>query len=180
MPSTAVHDEMLDINEPHLYHESISSMNFHEYTPQTQANNNTAGQQISMIINNQDIYTLPSKYYISFKGQIRRADNNDAYVAANEITLINNAIMYHFTGIKCELGNTTIEFINYPGQTTSMLGYLSYLYDFSTSATSTVAVVKILAKHLQQDSLRLKILFRRKMRLSFSSDPLRCFEFHIP
>jgi len=53
MASTEVHDEMLDINEPHLYDENISSMNFYEYTPQTQANNNTAGQQISMIINNQ-------------------------------------------------------------------------------------------------------------------------------
>ena len=46
--SEEVHDEMLDVNEPHLYDESISSMNFYEYTPQTQANNNTAGHQISM------------------------------------------------------------------------------------------------------------------------------------
>jgi len=137
MASTEVHDEMLDINEPHLYDESISSMNFYEYTPQTQANNNTAGQQISMIINNQDMYTLPSKSYLAFKGQIRRADNNNAFVAANEITLINNAMMYLFTGIKYELGSTTIEFINYPGQTTSMLGYLSYPDDFSTSAGLT-------------------------------------------
>jgi len=71
MTSAEVDDEMLDINEPHPHDESISSMNFYEYTPQTQANNITAGQQISMIINNQDIYTLPSKSYISFKGQIR-------------------------------------------------------------------------------------------------------------
>ena len=56
MASTEIHDEMLDINESHLYNESISSMNFYEYTPQTQANYNTAGQQISMIINNPDIY----------------------------------------------------------------------------------------------------------------------------
>jgi hypothetical protein len=132
-----VHDEMLDINEPRLYDESISSMNFYEYTPQTQANNNTAGLQISMIINNQDIYTLPSKSYISIKGQIRRADNNNAYAAGDEITLINNAMMYLFTGVKYELGNSTIETVNYPGQTTSMIGYLSYPDDFSTSAGLT-------------------------------------------
>jgi len=134
MASTEVHDEMLDINEPHLYDESISSRNLYEYTPHTQANNNTAVQQISMIINNQDIYTLPSKSYISFKGQIRRADNNNAYVAANEITLFNNAMINLFTGIKYELGNATIEFIKHLGQTTSMLGYLSYPDDFSTCA----------------------------------------------
>ena len=42
MLSVEVHDEMLDISEPHLYDESICQMNLYEYTPQTQANNNTA------------------------------------------------------------------------------------------------------------------------------------------
>ena len=32
MLSEEVHDEMLDINEPHLFDESISAMNFYEYT----------------------------------------------------------------------------------------------------------------------------------------------------
>ena len=73
--SEEVHDEMLDINEPYLFDESISSKNFFEYTPQTQANNNTPSHQISIIINNQDIYTQPSKSYVSIKGQIRRANN---------------------------------------------------------------------------------------------------------
>src|SRR5271154_1742235 len=101
MLSEEVHDEMLDIEEPHLFDESISAMNFYEYTPQTQANNNTAGHQISIVISNQDIYLLPSKSYLKFKGQIRRADA--AYAADAEITLINNALMYLFTGIKYEL-----------------------------------------------------------------------------
>jgi len=197
MTSTEVHDEMLDINEPHLYDESISSMNFYEYTPQTQANNNTAGQQISMIINNQDIYTLPSKSYISFKGQIRRADNNNAYAAANEITLINNAIMYLFTGIKYELGNTIIEFINYPGQTTSMLGYLSYPDDFSTSAGLTCCWSKdtcdsanssIYSQSFEAPAAGFTPAenptynqgFAIRKGYLFSSDPLGCFEFHIP
>ena len=99
MTSTEVHDEMLDINEPHLYDESISSMTFYEYTPHTQANNDTDGQQIGMIINNQDIYALPSRSYLATGGQIRRADHNNAYVASAEITLINNAMMYLFTSI---------------------------------------------------------------------------------
>src|SRR5271165_6025171 len=134
MLSQEVHDEMLDISEPHLYDESISSMNFYEYTPQTHANNNTISSQIRITINNQDIYSLPSKSHISIKGQIKRADNNAAYAAADEIALINNAMMYLFTGIKYELGSTELESINYPGQITSMLGYLSYPDDFSTSS----------------------------------------------
>ena len=71
--------------------------------------------------------------YISFKGQIRGAGTDQAYAADAEITLINNAIMYLFTGIKYELGSTEIETISWPGQVTSMLGYLSYPDDFSKS-----------------------------------------------
>jgi hypothetical protein len=192
-----VHDEMLDINEPHLYDESISSMNVYEYTPQTQANNNTAGQQINIIINNQDIYTLPSKSYISIKGQLRRADTNNAYTAANEITLINNAMMYLFTAIKYELGNTIIESINYPGQSTSMIGYLSYPDDFSTSAGLTCCWCKDTtdspnsnkyssseaapaAGYVPRDNANYNQGFAIRKGFLFSSNPLGCFEFHIP
>ena len=124
--SEEVHDEMLNINEPYLYDESITSFNFFEYTPQSQANNNTDNHSINIVINAQDIYTLPSKSYIAIKGQIRRADNDNAYVTADEITLINNAMMYLFNSIKYDLGSKTIESFNNPGQVTSMIGYLSY------------------------------------------------------
>jgi len=131
--SVEVHDEMLDINEPHAYDESIQSMQFHEYTGQTQGNNNMIGHPIRIEINLQDVYCLPSKSYISIKGQLCQQDNTE-YAAATEITLINNAIMYLFTEIKYDLGSTTIEKLTSPGQTTSMLCYLSHPDDFSTSA----------------------------------------------
>src|SRR5271165_6561112 len=101
--SSEVHDEILDIQEPHLFNKSISPKNYYEYTPQTQVNNNTQGHQISITINNQDIYVLPSRSYLKFKGQIKRADNDAVYAADAEITLINNAMMYLFTNIQYEL-----------------------------------------------------------------------------
>ena len=197
MLSEEVHDEMLDITEPHLFDESISSMNFYEYTPQTQANNNIPGHQISVTINNQDIYTLPSKSYISIRGQVRRAGNNNAYAADNEITLINNAMMYLFTGIKYELGATTIETINWPGQVTSMLGYLSYPDDFSTSsglsscwskdtsdnANSVKYVASVAAPaagYTPAENPNYNQGFAARKGYLFSSDPLGCFEFHVP
>ena len=195
--SSEVHDEILDINEPHLYDESISAMNYYEYTPQTQANNNTTGHQISIVINNQHIYSLPSKSYLKFKGQIRRADNNNAYAAEAEITLINNALMYLFTGIKYELGSTTLESINNPGQTTSMIGYLSYPDDFSTSAslkmcwtkdtTNNASSVKYVAAaadpaigYRPAEAATFNGGFATRKGFLFSSDPRGCFEFHIP
>ena len=197
MLSEEVHDEMLDINEPHLFDESISSMNFYEYTPQTQGNNNTPGHQISIVINNQDIYTLPSKSYISVKGQIRRANNNAAYVAENEITLINNAMMYLFTGVKYELGATVIESISWPGQVTSMIGYLSYPDDFSTSsglsccwskdtndnansAKYAASVAAPAAGYIPGENPNYNQGFAVRKAYLFSSDPMGCFEFHIP
>ena len=194
--SEEVHDEMLDVNEPHMYDESISSINFYEYTPQTQANNNSTGP-ISLTINNQDIYTRPSESYISFKGQIKRADNNNAYAAADEITLINNAMMYLFTEIKYELGSTTIESINCPGQATSMLNYLSYPDDFSTSsglkccwskdttdnANSSKFIASVgapAAGYIPGENPNYNQGFAARKSYLFSSNPLGSFEFHIP
>ena len=195
--SQEVHDEMLDIVEPFLYDESITSLNFYEYTPQTQANNNTPGQQISITINDQDEYTLPSKSYISFKGQIKRHDNNNPFVAANEITLINNAMMYLFSSIKYELGSTSIETINSPGQCTSMIGYLSYPDDFSTSSgliscwskdtnifASSVkynaSVEAPAAGYRPAENTEYNQGFASRKGFLFSSDPLGHFEFHVP
>lgn len=197
MTSLEVHDEILDVSEPHHYDESISSIDFYEYTPQTQSNNNTPSVQISMTINNQDIYTLPSKSYISIKGQLRKLGNNNVYAATDEITLINNAMMYLFTGIKYELGNTTIETINYPGQTTSMIGYLSYPDDFSKSAGLTccwskdtnisadsakfsASAAAPAAGYLPAHNTNYNDGFALRKGHLFSSNPLGCFEFHIP
>jgi len=68
--SVEVHDEVLDVNEPYKYDESISELEFFDYTPLTQANNNTPSHQIRIDINAHDIYTVPSKSgYPSFSGR---------------------------------------------------------------------------------------------------------------
>ena len=73
--SMEVHDEMLDINEPHAYDESIQSMQFYKYTPQTQSNNSTTGHPIKIDINANDCYLLPSRSYVSIKGQLKKSTN---------------------------------------------------------------------------------------------------------
>ena len=129
-----VHDEMLDINEPHSIDESIQSMHFYEYVPQTNASNNTIGHNIKIDINAQDIYTLPSRSYIAIKGQLRTRNHGAIYALNDEVSLINNAIMYLFTEIRYDIGSVTLEKISSPGQTTTMLTLLSQPDDFSTSA----------------------------------------------
>src|SRR6266581_2799238 len=167
------HDEMLDIKDPVRYDESISEINYFEYTPQTQAN------------------------------------NNSPYTADREITLINNAMMYLFSSVKYELGSTMIESINFPGQITSMLGYLTYPDDFSTSAglkccwskdttnnadskkfinsprvanvAAGIAVPEIAEDFFTpRENPNYNQGFSVRKAHLFNSDPLGCFTFHIP
>ena len=195
--SLETHNAMLDIAEPYLNDESIKSMQFFEYPPQTQANNNTPSHSIRIEINSDAIYTLPSKSYISIEGQIRRAGNNAAYDAADEITLINNAMMYLFDEINYKLNTTTIEQISNPGQTTSMIGYLSQPDDFSTSAglkycwskdTNTTAnstkyvgsVAAPAAGYIPTEHPNFNQGFATRKGFLFSSNPRGSFTFIIP
>ena len=191
------HSSILDINEPHLFDESIQSMQYYQFTPATQQNNNTVGHAIKIDINAQDIYILPSKSYLSIKGQIKRADNNNAFVAGNDISLINNAMMYLFTEIKYDIGSTTIEKISTPGQVTSILGYLSQPDDFNTSSGLKYCWSKDTVNHASSDEFAANVGapaagytparndnynqgFAARKGLLTSSNPLGHFSFIVP
>ena len=73
---------------------------------------------IKIHINAQDVYTLPSKSYINIIGQVRRNDNDNPYAAADEVALINNAMMYLFTEMKYDIDNTNMGKLSSPGQIT--------------------------------------------------------------
>jgi len=200
--------EMWDITDSIHYVNSTEKADFFEYTPQTQGNNNSNGHQIRIDINALDIFTNPSESYISITGQIARVDDN-AYDAANEITLINNARMYFFSLLKYELGSTTLESINLPGQVTSMIGYATYPDDFSVSSglktcwskeTSTAArsgkyqgspVVAAVAAGIAVPAIAAGYFslsehpgynqgFATRKGHIFNTTPLGCFTFHIP
>jgi hypothetical protein len=64
------------------------------------------------------------------EGRLKKADGT-AYAAADKVTLINNGIMYLIDSIKRQLSEKTIEEVNHPGQTTTMLGLLKYSRGFA-------------------------------------------------
>ena len=132
--STGTHDDCLDITESFVYDESIQSLQYFEFTPYTHANCNNVGHPMKIYINAQDVYTLPSKSYINIEGQLRRNVNDNPYAEADEVALINNAMMYLFTEIKYDLDSTNKEKLYSSGQITSSFGYLSQPDDFITSA----------------------------------------------
>ena len=116
-----------------LVDNSIERKQLVSFIPQSKADFNNSSRTIEIDIPARDSYYLPSKSYIKIKGRLVRA-NDTAYDANTEIALINNAIMYLFSTIEYSLGGKTMETLNFPGHTTSMLGYLSYPDDFNCSA----------------------------------------------
>jgi len=119
-------DNSTNILDPPAYDDSIESDEYYNYTPQSQNNLDTVGVPIQIDINASDSYFCPSKSYIVIKGQLVRNDNDNAYDANAQITLINNAMMHLFSDCRYSINDTIIETISNPGQTTSMLGYLTY------------------------------------------------------
>ena len=195
--STETHDDCFDITEPFVCDESIQSLQYFEFTPHTFANCNTVDHPMKIYINAQDVYTLPSKSYINIKGQLRRNDNDNPYAAADEVALINNVMMYHFTEVKYDLDSTNIEKLSSPGQITFLFVYLSQLDDFGTSAglkycwnkdiTTRASSVEFAASvgapvagHTPARSAEYNAGFAARKGLLSSSNPIGHFSINIP
>lgn len=128
-----VTNDILDLLEEPKFDNSIESYQYISYEPASQNNLNNRSTPIVIDIMADDKYSHPAGSYLYIKGQLVRADNQGAYAADAEITLVNNAMMYLFSNITYEVGGKTMESINCPGQTTTILGYLSYPDDFNSS-----------------------------------------------
>ena len=125
-------NSILRITDPILKDDSIDKYEDILYEPVTGANKNSAGQDIRLIIESQDIFTHPSESYLIIEGRLLR-DNGNSYGNNDPVTLTNNGIMYLFKRIRYDLSGQEIENVINPGQATTMLGLLKYPDDFSKS-----------------------------------------------
>jgi len=126
--TTNVVESYLKISDPLQIDESVSEYNYHNYEPVAGSNLNS-NQQIRILIENQDLFYLPSKSFLTIKGKFVKSDG--AKLADTDVaTLVNNGIMYLFDRIELQIGDKVIEYINHPGQCTLMKGLLSYPKDF--------------------------------------------------
>ena len=116
--------DTLNIEEPLANDTSIFSQQFFPFNPITGTEYNQAGL-IQINIESQSEYFLSHKSWLQIDGEVL-TQNNQRYVAANDISLVNNGILYCFSNIKYQLGGNEIESVNYPGQATTMMGLLKY------------------------------------------------------
>ena len=103
---------------------SITSQQSFPFNPINGTQYNNAGI-VQINIENQAEYFLPSQSWLEIEGRLLHEDGG-AYVAGNDVALVNNAPMYCFSNIKYYLGGSVIESVNQPGQATTMMGLLKY------------------------------------------------------
>src|ERR1700759_905703 len=133
MSTVNIINNSLNILEPTTEDNSIISYQYRDHTSQNQNINDRS--DIVIEVNSTNSYIKPSDSILIIEGQLRKGnDNHDAYNAADEVTLVNNAMMYLFKEISYSINDVEMERVKNPGQTTSMLGYLKYPDDFSTSS----------------------------------------------
>ena len=189
--------DYLNILDPVIFDNSIESLQYSEYSPQSQSNINNPGGIIQIDINASDTYLLPSKSFIHMKGQLVRADNNNPYAADSEIALVNNAMMFLFENISYQIGSTVMETISSPGQVTTMIGLASYPDDYNTcsglmscwskdtnshanSTKNASSVAAPAAGYTPSDNPNYNQGFAARKSFLMSSDPRGHFSFLIP
>ena len=125
-------NSILRITDPIPRDDSIDKYEHFEYEPVAGTNLNNFGGDIRLYIETQDIFMHPSESFSIIEGRILKDDNN-SHRNADNISLTNNAMMHLFKSIRYELLGQEIKKIMYPGQATTMLGWLKYPNDFSKS-----------------------------------------------
>ena len=119
--------DILQITEDIPVDDSIYDYEYKEYNPIVGTDLNRGS--IVLTIESQDIYTHPAERFLVIDGVLLKNNNNN-YVDADNITLINNGMMYLFSDIRFHLASHEIEVLQNPGQATTMLGLLKYPDDF--------------------------------------------------
>ncbi|XP_065645836.1 uncharacterized protein LOC136076291 [Hydra vulgaris] len=120
--------EVFNFTEIPVIDNGIERCEDSEYEPIVGTNINFG--DIRIVVREQNLFSLPTKAYLLFEGQLVKLSDGSAFADADQVALTNNGIMQLFSKITYQLGNQDIESIYYPGQATTMLGLLNYSNDF--------------------------------------------------
>ena len=107
--------DILQITEDIPIDDSIYEYEYKEYNPIVGTDLNQGS--IVLTIESQDIYTHPAESFLVIEGRLVIAANNNAYADDDNITLINNGLMYLFSDVRYHLASHEIEVL----QTLDML-----------------------------------------------------------
>ena len=121
--------DILQITEDIPVDDSIYEYEYKEYNPIAGNMGDLNRGSIVIVIEAQDIYTHPAESYLEIEGELIKTTNVN-YEDADNITLINNGLMYLFSDVRYHLASHEIEVLQNPGHASTMLGMLKYPDDF--------------------------------------------------
>ena len=114
-------DEILNVQTPVMFDDSISNYEIHAHQPYTGANFNN-NDEIRIAIQHQDLYLLPSKSSIRICGKLRNKNNT----VAEHTNFVNNGVCYLFDEIRYEINSIEIDRSKNVGLSTLMKGWVSF------------------------------------------------------
>ena len=133
--------DILQLTEDIPVDDSIYDYEYKEYNHITGTDLNRGS--IVLTIESQDVYTHPAESFLIIEGKLIKtatapgpnppAGSDLVYDIGDEVTLVNNGMMYLFSDVRYHLASHEIEVLQNPGQATTMLGLLKYPDDFSKS-----------------------------------------------
>ena len=118
-------EEYLHIDEALTEDASVDSYVYHEYNPIVGTSLNNVNSEIRIVLENQDLFTHPSKSYLLVKGKLVKSAGT-TYGDDDAIALVNNGVMFLFNSIRYHLGDKLVDEINYPGHATTMKSLITY------------------------------------------------------
>ena len=167
--------DILQITEDIPVDDSIYEYEYKEYNPIVGTNFNRGS--IVITIESQDIYTHPAESFLIIDGQLLK-ENGNVYEDADNITLINNGIMYLFSDVRYHLASHEIEVLQNPGHATTMLGLLKYPDDFYKAHGLNQLWFK--DENLNADQATNTGFKKRHEYIIKTSNPKGSFSFKIP
>ena len=132
--------DILQITEDIPVDDSIYEYEYKEYNPI--AGTDVTRGSIVITIEAQDIYTHPAESYLMIDGRLELSNDRavnpvvgdpKALIDNDEVTLINNGLMYLFSDVRYHIASHEIEVLQNPGHASTMLGMLKYPDDFNKS-----------------------------------------------
>ena len=163
--------DILQITEDIPVDDSIYDYEYKEYNPIAGTDLNRGS--IVITIELQDIYTHPAESFLVIEGELVKNNNN-----VDNITLINNGLMYLFSDVRYHFASHEIEVLQNPGHATTMLGLLKYPDDFYKAHGLNQLWIK--DSNIDPSQATNTGFNKRHEYIIRSSDPKGSFSFKIP
>lgn len=114
--------EITDLGSTVAFNDCIEGIEYHSHFPYA-STKLLRGDEIRILVQHQDIFTLPSKSFLYFEGRFLKEDGSGVPTTAK---LTNNALAYLFDEIRYELCGVEVDRVRNLGVTSTLKGMISF------------------------------------------------------